>query len=376
MAWFVATAFAQPPRRPIGPRRAEQIIVTVSGTVDTGTDGIPAGASDYPAGTGNVFGGGSNLSGPFTLTFSIDDSQSDDYFGICPDGSIYSSSISTSNAVVGRTATAVLQIGSGAFSYGTFTSGIGWGISKAAAVPCYNGSSSLFFSWGESYTGNYLGDSGFGVANLTPVSNFASGDWRVAVPSVSVVGSAPFIFYIKVYEGGTLTKWAAGNLTPETLTVSGPLTCGAGTLSPPPDPDGVPHSYVVTDPICSTSDSPSCTRENVYSRLRLFPTTVPEVQPVNTCDVTYIPGVGNVIFYVNPSNLSVTNVTLPNHLLYPGQVIRAVIQEGDTIFIQTTGTGTGRWPELNGVAAAVFVWPIADGLIAAPYNSTPDVRHR
>jgi hypothetical protein len=224
MAWFMVAGLSPT-------ARAQQVIVTVTGTVASGTDGIPGGASEYPAGTGNVFGGGANLSGPFTLTLILDGSQGDTFLYTCPDGSVYHSDIDIPDVAAGSTGTAVLQIGGGSFSYGVFPSTVGWGINQTAPASCYNGSSSLLFSWGESYTGNYLGDSGFGEALLYPLSDFASGDWRTAVPTVSVAGSAAFMFYIKVFEGGTLTKWATGNLTPETLTIRGPGTACPSTTS-------------------------------------------------------------------------------------------------------------------------------------------------
>jgi hypothetical protein len=73
-------------------------------------------------------------------------------------------------------------------------------------------------------------------------------------------------------------------------------------------------------------------------------------------------GSGPVVSYVDSSDFSITNVTLPGHRFYPGKVIRSVITENGEIDIQTTGTGTGPHPWLNEHAADLY-WGSIDALI-------------
>src|ERR1700733_8993196 len=89
-----------------------QVIVTVTGTVQSGTDGNP---DSTPPGQAKVFGGGANLAGePFTLTLNFNASKGTSTYVSCPDGSVAQSSNVGGDATAGTTA--VLQIGGGSFS--------------------------------------------------------------------------------------------------------------------------------------------------------------------------------------------------------------------------------------------------------------------
>jgi hypothetical protein len=144
-----------------------------------------------------------------------------------------------------------------------------------------------------------------------------------------------------------VTQSASGYLTAESISVSGAYTCSAGDT--PPTLGTSEHHYTLSNFICSPLESASCTTSQVFLLLREHPTPVDRNTPINTCDVTYIPPlvssfpsfsrIGHVISYVNPTALSVTNVTLPDHVLYPGQVARSVINDSGFIYILTVGTG-------------------------------------
>lgn len=402
IVWGAASAFAQtpvPPRRPPTPG-ASMVIVTVAGTVQSGTNGNP---NSSPPGAGAVFGGASDLSGnPFTLTITFDPSEGTNSSYHCSDGTLNQSSNQGSDTAAAPTA--VLQIGEGSYSYGTRPlRTIDWLIYREAPTPC-TGYNSVGFGWSEGYTGNYSGGSGFGNIYLYASSpNFLSGDWRSPIPN-TLVDPADFQFNITlrgVAPDGTqsLIAYAYGELTATNITVSGPVICSAGDspVLPPPTPGVAEHEYVVKDFICSPLLRPSslsCTAENVFSVLREFPTPVDEGHKVNTCDVTYIPPiisfppgfpfastladvsyVGHVITYVDSSALSITNVTLPDHTFYPGQVTRSVISENGDIYIQSVGTGTGPNEPWNTEAVweiiGPLVWHSADTDIFRRFNEFP-----
>jgi hypothetical protein len=133
------------------------------------------------------------------------------------------------------------------------------------------------------------------------------------------------------------------------------------------------HGYVVKDFICAVDESPNCTSEQVFQLLRDYPAPFANPnpfstpKPVGSCDTTHIPLLGNVVHYVSSSELSVTNVTLPGHMLYPGQVTRSVVDENGSIYIKTVGTGSGGWPWLNEVLAP-WLWGTVDRNIEAPFD--------
>lgn len=61
----------------------------------------------------------------------------------------------------------------------------------------------------------------------------------------------------------------------------------------------------------------------------------------------HVPFAGRVRQHVDPDRLTVVNVTLPDHHLYPGNVHRSIVQEGDDLYVVTHGYGTGVFPRLN-----------------------------
>ena len=56
---------------------------------------------------------------------------------------------------------------------------------------------------------------------------------------------------------------------------------------------------------------------------------------------------GFVAHTVDPEGLTITNTTLPGHLLYPGTVFREVQERGDEIWIVSKGYGNGILPWFN-----------------------------
>lgn len=181
------------------------VIVTITGTVDSGTDGNP-----NFSGPTKVFGGGANLAGePFTLTLNFDTALGTSSYSTCPDRSIYESANVGHDAQTGPTA--VLMIGNGNFSFGTLPLNyISWTIDRSAPATCTSPYSSIGFSWSESYRGNYAGGAGLGGINFYPPTQLPSGDWRTSLPPTAISGT--FQFNIDVGQNGTQTGYAIGYL--------------------------------------------------------------------------------------------------------------------------------------------------------------------
>lgn len=53
------------------------------------------------------------------------------------------------------------------------------------------------------------------------------------------------------------------------------------------------------------------------------------------------------------------NTTEPGHWLDPGNVHRSIVQDGDDIYVQSDGYGTGTFPEIN-ARLAKLLWPYVD----------------
>jgi RHS repeat-associated protein len=199
---------------------AQQATITITGTVQSGTDGNPA---SNPPGAGNVFGFGSNLAGePFTLTIRVSSSEGTYTSGSCSDGSLATSSIGGSNTA--STPTATLQIGSGSFTYGSYPlQFISWRTGRSAKESCssYN---DISLGWSETYNGSpYIGSSGFGGATLYTGVNLSGDLFSTVQPAVQVATPAAFHFSIGVTDPKTLKniKYAGGYLAPQSFSVEG-----------------------------------------------------------------------------------------------------------------------------------------------------------
>lgn len=137
------------------------------------------------------------------------------------------------------------------------------------------------------------------------------------------------------------------------------------------DPLGLaPHYYQVTDFICYAGQI-GCTPQNVFNQLRRYPAPFSDGNPVTTGDTSDIPGLGSVVYTVDPTHCSVTNKARPGHLLYPGQVTRSVMQGSDgSVYVVTTGTGDGSFAALNDVLADPL-WAVVDWNVASPWIAKP-----
>lgn len=210
---------------------ASQVIVIVTGTVASGTNGNP---NSRPPGAGRVFGGETDLAGqPFTLTLNFDTLLGTSSFDRCPDGSIIQSSNTGSSTAAAPTA--VLQIGKGSYLFGTLPLlSIGWTTYRSAPASCTHPYSDIGFGWSDEYTGSYSGGAGFGGVNIYASStNFASGDWQSAVPSTPV-NPTYFQFNIAVSQKGTSTDiaYAYGELKAAMVAVETSSTCSLTANSP------------------------------------------------------------------------------------------------------------------------------------------------
>lgn len=83
---------------------------------------------------------------------------------------------------------------------------------------------------------------------------------------------------------------------------------------------------------------------------------------------TAIPILGTVRHRVDPDRLTVVNTTEPDHWLDPGEVRRSIIQDGDDLYVQSDGDGTGIFPDLNEFFAKWWVWPYVDNDIRHELN--------
>jgi hypothetical protein len=103
------------------------------------------------------------------------------------------------------------------------------------------------------------------------------------------------------------------------------------------------------------------TPDFVYNEgLLHYPTPWIDTGAVATGDIKFA-ALGWVQETVDPTNLSVTNTTTIIHSLYPGDVMRQVVQVGDNIYIVTYGNGSGLFPGVNEDAAPPL-WTFTDNL--------------
>jgi hypothetical protein len=56
---------------------------------------------------------------------------------------------------------------------------------------------------------------------------------------------------------------------------------------------------------------------------------------------------GKVEHHIFPEALTIVNTTLKGHALDPGNVFRRIVQDGDNIYVETTGYGIGSYREPN-----------------------------
>ncbi|MFD1215711.1 RHS repeat-associated core domain-containing protein [Microbulbifer celer] len=128
------------------------------------------------------------------------------------------------------------------------------------------------------------------------------------------------------------------------------------------------HEYELRTQICHTMTT-SCTAQNVYSALKRFPAPGYDgTSSVENGQVANVPGLGHVTHIVNDDRMSVVNVTMGDHLLYPGKVVRSVVVEGPKIYVNTYGDGTGPLGTMNEILDNVVWEPVDWKIRNAIYN--------
>jgi RHS repeat-associated protein len=122
------------------------------------------------------------------------------------------------------------------------------------------------------------------------------------------------------------------------------------------DPSGLdPHSYTWSVFRCMGN----CTGQSFYELTMNPAPSVMLSQPVKNGAVNLVSvgsiTLGQIVTAVDPVNLSITNYTLQDHMLYPGSVTRTVVFDGSSTWIVTTGAGDGPMATVNDVLAPL-VW--------------------
>lgn len=123
------------------------------------------------------------------------------------------------------------------------------------------------------------------------------------------------------------------------------------SLATSPCSDGETHHYDLnpsnTFSICPTNGN-HCSTSNVYWEQLTHP--APGYFYNNTPIYNGQPGTAwtqPIVFHVNKPILWHQNETLPGHVFDPGTVTRQTIISGNSIFITTVGTGTGKCKTFN-----------------------------
>lgn len=133
------------------------------------------------------------------------------------------------------------------------------------------------------------------------------------------------------------------------------------------------HWYEIkSKPVCSELTNKACTLDKAFKVMLAHPDTVAPVtsnrEVIRDCGVVSLQTLAfravnydNVIrTAVNMAAHSVTNYTLPSHMFYPGFVVRKLVEENHSIVVDTIGTGSGSFRDLNVEGAKTVIWPEAD----------------
>lgn len=118
------------------------------------------------------------------------------------------------------------------------------------------------------------------------------------------------------------------------------------------------HEHDFEDAICHLSQADMCNLSDVISLSQQFPApgTFSNTQAVRDGQVsiaqfgyksTDMDNLGLVSHLVSADGTIVVNITQPGHMLYPGYVIRQVYERAGTVYMRTTGEGTGDYAGLN-----------------------------
>src|ERR1700674_3018561 len=129
-----------------------------------------------------------------------------------------------------------------------------------------------------------------------------------------------------------------------------------------------PHYYTQTTWVGSVKTG--VTAAAAFEALRSNSTPFQNGVRINeTGDVTDIPGLGSVQHIVDAERMTIVNTTMDGHILHPGNVFRQIIQEGDNIFVRTSGYGVGILPDINN-SLGPSLWQSVDVGIRNQLNSS------
>lgn len=132
---------------------------------------------------------------------------------------------------------------------------------------------------------------------------------------------------------------------------------------------GTDHHYVARTPLTriQPGEDPELRTQEAFEQLVSLPAPGPTAPATAEGTLNRIPGLGSVISTVNREAGTVTNEAQPGHLLYPGTVTSSIVREGDVVYAQRVGTGTGALGRLNEQVSTPF-WNLVDERIARRMN--------
>ena len=129
------------------------------------------------------------------------------------------------------------------------------------------------------------------------------------------------------------------------------------------------HFFKDITRVCGLAQSPGCTVDHVFDILRRTPAAIAPVlssvspEQIQNCAVIplrFCSTPNTIRIVIDPSQHSVTNYTQQGHTFYPGQVTRIVMQQNDSVMIQTISEGVGCNEAQNVLGANCKIWPDAD----------------
>ena len=131
------------------------------------------------------------------------------------------------------------------------------------------------------------------------------------------------------------------------------------------------HYHDHSNIICNKTQG-GCNRENVFntmiSQMRFIAPTTSSV-PLRHCRETTLLIKNPIKTTINDKSYSITNYTLPGHMLYPGKIVRRVEETSNAIVVRTIGTGIGGYKKFNQLVAPQ-VWGSADRQLAREIERT------
>jgi hypothetical protein len=129
-----------------------------------------------------------------------------------------------------------------------------------------------------------------------------------------------------------------------------------------------PHYYSTRTWVGRPSDG--ITPQQAFEALSRHATPFQQGSSINDGTID-IPGFGKVHQLVDPDRLNIVNTTMPGHVFYPGNVHRSIIQDGDNLYVETRGYGTGLFPRLNEFFAP-WVWEHEDRKVLDELKQRPE----